>query len=47
MFGGPSYLIYALQTVKVSYSLATLTGLISFVVGIVVFLRFVPKETES
>lgn len=47
MFGGPSYLIYALQTVKVSYSLATLIGLISFVVGIVVFLRFVPKETES
>jgi len=44
MFGGPTYLIYALQTVKVPYSFAVLAGLASFIAGIVIFLRFVSKE---
>jgi fucose permease len=45
MFGGPSYLIYGLQVVKVSYTIAVVIGLVSFVVGIFLFLRFAPKET--
>lgn len=47
MFGGPTYLIYTLQAVEVPYSYAALIGLASFVIGIVVFLRFVPKKTET
>ncbi len=46
MFGGPTYLIYGLQTVKVPYSYTALIGLASFVAGIIVFLRFVVKETK-
>lgn len=45
MFGGPTYLIYALQAVEVPYSFAVLIGLVSFIAGIVIFLRFVIKET--
>lgn len=45
MFGGPSYLLYGLQVVKVPYRIAVLTGLVSLVAGIILFLRFVPKET--
>jgi len=44
MFGGPTYLIYVLNAMEVPYSYATLTGLVSFVAGIVIFLRFVSKE---
>ncbi|UCH70252.1 MAG: hypothetical protein JSV29_08525, partial [Candidatus Bathyarchaeota archaeon] len=44
MFGGPTYLIYALQTVKVPYSFAMLAGLASCIAGIVIFLRFASKE---
>ena len=46
MFGGPTYLIYALQAVEVPYSFAVLIGLVSFIAGIVIFLRFVIKETK-
>jgi len=46
MFGGPTYLIYALQAMKVPYSYAALIGLASFIAGIVIFLRFVIKETK-
>ena len=46
MFGGPTYLIYGLQAVEVPYLYATLIGLASFVTGIVIFLRFVIKETK-
>lgn len=45
MFGGPSYLLYGLQAIKVPYHIAALTGLASVIVGIFLFLRFVPKET--
>jgi len=45
MFGGPTYLIYVLNAVEVPYSFAAFTGLVSFVAGIVIFLRFVSKET--
>lgn len=45
MFGGPTYLIYVLNAVEVPYSLAAFAGLVSFVAGIVIFLRFVSKET--
>lgn len=47
MFGGPTYLFYALQAVEVPYALAALIGLASFVAGIAIFLRFVPKETQA
>jgi len=47
MFGGPTYLMYGLQAVKAPYYVATLTGLVSFIAGIIIFLRFVPKETEG
>ncbi|UCH69718.1 MAG: hypothetical protein JSV29_05560 [Candidatus Bathyarchaeota archaeon] len=46
MFGGPTYLIYGLQAAKVPYLYSTLIGLASFVTGIVIFLRFVIKETR-
>ena len=46
MFGGPTYLIYGLQAVKVPYLYTVLIGLASFVTGIVIFLRFVIKETK-
>jgi len=46
MFGGPTYLIYGLEAVKVPYLYATLIGLASFVTGIAIFLRFVIKETK-
>lgn len=46
MFGGPTYLNYALQIVEVPYAYAALIGLASFVTGIVIFLRFVIKETK-
>lgn len=46
MFGGPTYLIYGLQAVELPYLYATLIGLASFVTGIVIFLRFVIKETK-
>jgi len=45
MFGGPTYLIYVLNAVEVPYSFAAFAGLVSFVAGIVIFLRFVSKET--
>jgi len=45
IFGGPSYLLYGLQVVKVPYHIAALSGLASIVAGIILFLRFVPKET--
>lgn len=45
IFGGPTYLIYALQAVEVPYSFAVLIGLVSFIAGIAIFLRFVIKET--
>jgi hypothetical protein len=47
MLGGPSYLTYGLQTIKVPYSFATLIGLVSFLVGIVLFLRFVVKGVKT
>jgi len=47
MFGGPTYLMYGLQALKVPYYAVLLTGLASFIVGIIIFLRFVPKETGS
>lgn len=46
MFGGPTYLIYGLQALNVPYLYATPIGLASFVTGIVIFLRFVIKETK-
>jgi len=46
MFGGPTYLFYGLEAVKVPYLYAALLGLASFVIGIVIFLRFVIKETK-
>lgn len=46
MFGGPTYLLYGLQAIKVPYSYAMLAGLASFVAGIIIFLRFVTKETK-
>ncbi len=46
MFGGPTYLMFGLQAVEVPYSYAALIGLVSFLAGIVIFLRLVPKETE-
>jgi hypothetical protein len=45
MFGGPSYLIYGLQVLKLPYSYAAPLGLVSFIIGIFLFLRYVPKET--
>jgi uncharacterized membrane protein YidH (DUF202 family) len=47
IFGGPSYLIYGLQAVKLPYHYAALIGLFSFIAGIIIFLRYVPKEPES
>jgi hypothetical protein len=47
MFGGPSYFIYGLQTAKVPYPIAASAGLVSLIAGVILFLRFVSKETES
>lgn len=47
IFGGPTYLMYGLQTVKVPYSFAALIGLVSFLAGIAIFLRFVVKGTKT
>jgi hypothetical protein len=46
IFGGPTYLIYGLRAVDLPPSYATLIGLASFVVGIIIFLRFVAKGTK-
>lgn len=44
---GPSYFIYGLQTAKMPYHIAVSAGLISLIVGIILFSKFVSKETES
>jgi len=39
VFGGPTYVLYVLQAVDVPYTLLTLLGLASFVVGLFLFMR--------
>lgn len=46
MFGGPTYFIYGLQAVKIPYSYTVFIGLVSFIIGVIIFLRFVAKETK-
>lgn len=46
MFGGPTYFIYGLQAVKIPYSYTVFIGLVSFIIGVIIFLRFAAKETK-
>jgi cytochrome c biogenesis protein CcdA len=46
MFGGPTYLIYAMQKVNLPYSVSVLSGLIAFAVGILLFWRLIRKQTK-
>lgn len=46
MFGGPTYFIYGLQAAEIPYSYTVLIGLVSFIIGLIIFLRFVAKETK-
>jgi len=45
-FGGPTYLIYGLQNVGVPYSVLVLGGLIAFVLGVLLLLRLIRKQTK-
>ncbi|NIW15135.1 MAG: hypothetical protein GWN31_14655, partial [Candidatus Thorarchaeota archaeon] len=45
VFGGPTYLVYALQRVDVPYPFLALLGLASFTVGLFLFMRLM-KEKE-
>jgi len=47
MFGGPTYLIYAAQQLPIPYSLIVLLGLASFVVGVLLFLRLLGRESKT
>ncbi len=46
MFGGPTYFMYGLQAAKIPYSYTVVVGLVSFIVGLIIFLRFVAQETK-
>lgn len=45
-FGGPTYLIYGLQNVGLPYPVLVLGGLIAFVVGVLLLLRLIGKQTK-
>jgi len=47
MFGGPTYLVYAVRPLPLPYSLLVLLGLASFAVGVILFLRQLGKESKT
>jgi len=47
MFGGPTYLLYAVLPLPIPYSFLVLLGLASFAVGIFLFLRLHGKESKT
>jgi len=44
VFGGPTYLMYALQGVVSPYPLVVLIGIASFIVGLVLFTRLIKEK---
>ncbi len=44
VFGGPTYLVYALQRVAVPYPFLALLGLASFIVGLFLFTRLMKEK---
>jgi len=47
IFGGPTYAVYVLRHLAgLPYIIVVLVGLIAFVVGILLFLRLVGKQTK-
>lgn len=44
VFVGPTYMLYVLQQVAVPYSLLTLLGLASIVVGLFLFTRLIKEK---
>lgn len=44
VFGGPTYLMSALQGVGVPYPLLILVGVVSFLVGLFLFVRLIGEE---
>lgn len=44
VFGGPTYLLFFLQTLNLPYLLLVLVGLFSFVVGVILFTRLIEEK---
>lgn len=44
VFGGPTYLLYVLQRLPIPYPLVALLGLVSFVVGLFLFVRLMEEK---
>jgi len=44
VFGGPTYMMYALQGVVSSYPLVVFLGIASFIVGLVLFTRLIKEK---
>jgi len=44
VFGGPTYLMYALREVVSPYSFVVLIGIASFIVGLVLFTRLIKEK---
>ncbi len=44
VFGGPTYLMYALQQVIALYPLVLLLGVASFIVGLLLFTRLIKEK---
>jgi len=47
VFGGPTYLIYILETLGIPYLLVVLLGLFSFAVGLILFTRLIKEEERK
>ena len=46
IFGGPTYLLYALRN-SMPYTALTSLGLISFIVGLIIFMLFLSGEEKQ
>lgn len=46
-FGGPTYLMYVLESFGVPYLLYILLGLASFTAGVILFIHLFGKEAKS
>jgi hypothetical protein len=45
IFGGPTYLLLVLNSLEISYPVLVFLGLTSFITGVILFTRYIHKET--